>query len=705
MDPNQVSSCSAGGLHALALRPSAFATGISVDYFFFAEHQNIYKQLMDVQQPPTSSPEILAPAGNKASFLAAVAAGADAVYCGLKLFSARMEAKNFTIEEFTALVGLAHKKGVKVFVAVNSLLKPDDLLQAGKLLDLLQRRVKPDAVIIQDLGMVSLIKQAGFSGEVHLSTLANVSFPKALTVLRQHLPVNRVVLPRELNIDELRTMARECPPHLGLEVFIHGALCYGVSGRCYWSSYMGGKSGLRGRCVQPCRRRYTQSGQTHRYFSCQDLSVDVLAKLLLTIPEVRTWKIEGRKKGPHYVYYTVSAYRILRDYPRDSKMKKDALHLLARALGRSGTHYHILPQRPQDPVNIQGQTGSGLLVGKIKGARQNSYFITREELLPGDVLRIGYEDETGHDIKRIGRSVPKGGRMHISSSLEKTIAKGAPVFLTDRRERQLVEMISNLSDQLDPIKQSSGPVSPFLPSLPAGMSKKSRAVDFPVYRTLPGSNPPGQFGLWLSGGNLKKIAPKIAARIIWWLSPVIWPENENEVSEHVQLAIKKGGRHFVLNAPWQIVFFKRQEGFKLWAGPFCNLANPLAIASAGAMGFNGAIVSPELGAEDYLQLPQNSPIPLGIVVEGNWPLCVARTLTEDVQQNKAFSSPMGEQAWAARHGSDYWIFPNWKLDLNTQKKALQKAGYAFFFNLIEPLPKKVKMKQRKGLWNWDTNLR
>jgi putative protease len=660
---------------------------------------------MDAQQPSTSPPEILAPAGNKASFLAAVAAGADAVYCGLKFFSARMEAKNFTIEEFTALVALAHEKGIKVFVAINSLLKPDDLLRAGQFLDLLQRRVKPDAIIIQDLGMVSLIKQTGFSGEVHLSTLANASFPAALQVIRQHLQVDRVVLPRELNVDELRALSRACPPNLELEVFIHGALCYGVSGRCYWSSYMGGKSGLRGRCVQPCRRRYTQTGPTHRYFSCQDLSVDVLAKVLLSIPKVRTWKIEGRKKGPHYVYYTVSAYRMLRDHPHDSKMKKDALYLLARALGRTGTHYLFLPQRPQDPVQLHNQTGSGLLVGKVKGPGQNSYFITREELFPGDVLRIGYEDETGHNIKRIGRSVPKGGRLYISPPSKKAVARGAPVFLTDRREKHLDDMISKLDDQLDGIQRSSGPVSSFVPLLPAGISKKSRMVDLPVYRTLPGSNPPGRFGLWLSGEIIKKLSGKIVSRINWWLTPVIWPENENAVNELVQLAIKKGGRHFVLNAPWQIAFFEKQKGFKLWAGPFCNLANPLAIESAGAMGFNGAVVSPELGAEDYLQLPRHSPIPLGIVIAGNWPLCVARTLAEDVQQNKAFSSPMGEQAWATRHGPDYWIYPNWKLDLRVHKKALHKAGYALFVDLIEPLPKGVKMKKRKGLWNWDTKLR
>ena len=258
-------------------------------------------------------PQILAPAGNKASFLSALAAGADAVYCGLKVYSARMEAKNFAVEELAPLVDLAHEKGVQVFVAINSLFKHEDLSPAGNLLELLERLVKPDGLIVQDIALIDLVKQAGFSGELHLSTLANVSFPYALKLVKEKLGANRIVLPRELSIDEIKTLSAACPENLSLEVFVHGALCYGVSGRCWWSSYLGGKSGLRGRCVQPCRRLYTQGGKTGRYFSCMDLSLDVLSRALLPVPEISAWKIEGRKKGPHYVYYTVSAYKILRD--------------------------------------------------------------------------------------------------------------------------------------------------------------------------------------------------------------------------------------------------------------------------------------------------------------------------------------------------------------------------------------------------------
>ena len=164
-----------------------------------------------------SRPSILAPAGNKASFLAALAAGADAVYCGLKQFSARMEAKNFSVEELVPLTRLAHDKGIQVHVALNSLLKPGDLDRAGRLLEQLKRWVKPDALIIQDLSLVQLARQTGFSGKLHLSTLSHVSFASALQQVQKNIKVDRVVVPRELSIYEIKDMALACPKGLDLE--------------------------------------------------------------------------------------------------------------------------------------------------------------------------------------------------------------------------------------------------------------------------------------------------------------------------------------------------------------------------------------------------------------------------------------------------------------------------------------------------------
>ena len=313
------------------------------------------------------TPEILAPAGSRQSFLAAVAPGADAVYCGLKRHSARMAAENFRISDLAVLREAARAQRTRLYVALNTMITSGELADIGRTLDRLQREVQPDALIVQDLAVVDLAGQVGFTGEIHLSTLANVSFAAPLHHLT-HVPgVHRVVLPRELSIDEIQAISRACPETLGLEVFVHGALCFAVSGRCYWSSYLGGKSGLRGRCVQPCRRRYTQTGRSGRFFSCQDLSVDVLAKVLRRVARIRAWKIEGRKKGPHYVYHTVQAYRLLRDHGHDAQAKKEAGALLAQALGRRGTHYNFLPQRPQNPVPEDEETGSGRRIGVLKG--------------------------------------------------------------------------------------------------------------------------------------------------------------------------------------------------------------------------------------------------------------------------------------------------------------------------------------------------
>ncbi|MBW2603354.1 MAG: U32 family peptidase [Deltaproteobacteria bacterium] len=658
------------------------------------------------KQPEISPrPSILAPAGNKASFLAALAAGTDEIYCGLKQFSARMAAKNFSIEELVPLTQLAHNKGVKVHVALNALLKPNDLNIAGELLQQLERHVKPDGIIIQDLGFVQLARQTGFSGELHFSTLSNVSFPAAIQKVKKSFGVHRVVLPRELNIDEIKAMATACPKGLDLEVFVHGALCYGVSGRCYWSSYFGGKSGLRGKCVQPCRRIYKQNEQNKRFFSCQDLSLDVLVKVLRTIPQIRTWKIEGRKKGPHTVFYTVKAYRILRDHGTDPKMKKEALSMLSYALGRSGTHYNFLPQRPQNPIRIDSQTGSGLIVGAVKGTRQKPFLNPKEALLPGDLLRLGYEDELWHGTVRVGKYVPKGGRLFLKPILKKSPEKKIPVFLIDRQEKDLEDLVSELEKELQktPVIKSSASV--FVAGRPKKSGKKSGTIsDLRVYRRIDKTRRHGASGLWLSDPAVKTLPQRIWTKIWWWLPPVIWPDDEQKLKSLVDSVLDKGAKTFVLNAPWQTTLFTHLKGLNLWAGPFCNIANVLALKTLASLGYKGAVVTPELGQKDFFSLPEQSPLPLGIVISGNWPLCISRALSNDLKTETSFTSPKGESAWVNKFESDYWVFPNWELDLSIKRTALEKAGYSLFVHLLEPVPKDVPLKKRPGLWNWGLEL-
>lgn len=658
--------------------------------------------LPDVPAPSAAphGPLILAPAGNRRAFLAALAAGADAVYCGLKRFSARMEAKNFTVEELTALTRLAHTRGVQVYVTLNVLLKPGDLDASGGMLAQLAQTVRADGVIVQDLGAVALARQAGFRGQIHLSTLANVSTGAALPVIQRQLGVERVVVPRELNIDEIKRLAAACPPGMGLEAFVHGALCYGVSGRCYWSSFLGGKSGLRGRCVQPCRRLYAQAGGKGRLFACQDLSLDVLVKVLKTVPQVATWKIEGRKKGPHYVYYTVRAYRTLRDHGQDPALKKAALEMLAYALGRAGTHYNFLPQRPQAPVQGGAQTASGLFVGRVKGGATQAYVVPTEPLLSGDVLRVGVEDEPWHRIERIRKFVPARGKFQLRTGPKRLPPKGTPVFLTDRRAPDLESQLDALEAELAALPATPGAAAAFHTVLPRRSRRRLKVNRLAVQRYPTRGRSRGAQGLWLSETAVGQIPRGQASRFWWWLPPVTWPSGEEAAASLVARLRREGARTFVLNTPWQAALFTEPRGLNLWAGPFCNASNALAVEALAALGFGGVIVSPELGREDYLVLPAQSPLPLGIVTEGFWPLCVSRTVDATLKIGQPFSSPRGEQAWVSRYEDDFWVFPNWRLDLVSQEDELTAAGYSLLVGLQEPLPPGVTLKARAGLWNW-----
>jgi putative protease len=649
-------------------------------------------------------PEIMAPAGGRDSFLAAMAAGADAVYLGLKHFSARMQASNFSTSELARLANLAHDRGSKVYVAMNTLVKPGDEDAAGRLLDRAARTVQPDALIVQDPAMFLLARQTGFQGELHLSTLSNLSHPAGLKIARD-MGANRVVIPRELSLDEARDMAQACPDDLDLEIFVHGALCYSVSGRCWWSSYMGGKSGLRGRCVQPCRRlyRHGRDEQGRRAFSCLDLSLDVLTKPLLDIPRITAWKIEGRKKGPHYVYYTVKAYRLLRDHPKDAQAKKDALSLLEQSLGRPSTHSVFLPQRAFAPVQPDKDTGSGLFVGPVRTQNRRPYLKPRQDLLPGDLLRIGYEDEAGHRVLPVRKRIPKGGRLDFASGRGKTPDQGMRVFLIDRREPGLMRELRDQEKKLDSIPETAPVESDFAPTLPRPCPTPATGRHIRLLRVPPKGKIHDRTGLWLEERLVGSIPKTLGKRVWWWLPPVIWPNEEEYWAGLVRQALEKGGRTFVLNAPWQKALIPEGSA-RLLAGPFCNIANAMAVQVLADQGFAGAFVSPELSRDEFLQLPKQSPLPLGIVLKGLWPLGLSRVLGQGVKTGETYKSPKGEGCWVKPLGQNYWIYPDWELDLSSEAKTLERAGYAWLLDIREHFPKKVRPSNRSSKFNWDLTL-
>ena len=707
--------------------------------------------------PTPERPEILAPAGDVPSFLAGLAAGADAIYLGLKNFSARMQAENFGLTELSRLTDLAHASGARVYVAMNTLLKPDEPAQAFRLAARLARQVRPDGLIIQDLALLDLARQAGFEGGLFLSTLANLTHPQSLLEARA-LGASRVILPRELSIDEIRLMGAACPEGLDLECFVHGALCSCVSGRCDWSSYMGGKSGLRGRCVQPCRRVYRQGGQgaaqalirqaapdalargrrpdgrperedvrsrreaprrspraasrpgkehEGRWFSCQDLSLDVLVKTLRDVPHLVSWKIEGRKKGPHYVYHAVTAYRLLRDNPGDPQARKTAEEILQWALGRPVTRARFLPQKDNAPTAPDGQTSSGLLAGKVRIEPDGSVLLKPYfELLPQDYLRVGVEDERWHATLPVTRRVPKAGNLTLRLAKHKTPRAGTPVFLIDRREAELMAILKTWQARLEAMPgRPSDPVEA-LPVLPRPVKPAPRPDMF-VHASQPQGRERGRGrnALWLSPRSAE-ISRTLISRTCWWLPPVIWPEEEAPLLRAIQRLWRDGARQFVCNAPWQRGLFPQDlpPEADLMAGPFCNCANAPALGLLARMGFTAAFASPELPREEMLALPAQSPLPLGVVLAGFWPVGLSRFPLTGVKANEPFLSPKGEPFWARQYGGTLWIYPGWPLDLTAQRSTLAAAGYSFYAHMEENPPASLPALRRPGLFNWEGSL-
>lgn len=270
--------------------------------------------------------ELLAPAGNLEIFKGVIESGADAVYVGGSMFGARAYANNFTEEELLEAIDFAHLRGVKVYLTVNTLIKNSEF---SKLYDYLLPYYKRglDAVIVQDLGVVKAIHEYFPSMEIHTSTQMTVTGADGVRFLSQ-FGVTRVVMAREVSLAEMKRIHEETG--MELEAFVHGALCYSYSGQCLFSSILGGRSGNRGRCAQPCRLPYTVEGKKDEYIlSLKDMcGIKALDKL--HDAGVYSLKIEGRMKQLEYACGVVKYYR---SYIDSKKPVSDADYDRIKSLG------------------------------------------------------------------------------------------------------------------------------------------------------------------------------------------------------------------------------------------------------------------------------------------------------------------------------------------------------------------------------------
>ena len=341
----------------------------------------------------------LAPAGDYDILVTAINAGADAVYISGERFGARAFAKNFTLEEIEKSVEYAHLNGAKIHVTVNTLINNFEVIDVVKYLFYLYK-IGVDAVIVQDLGIIELIKNLIPGLEVHASTQMTLSdYDCILWAVENN--ISRIVFPREISVDKIAEISKklqESNINMELEVFGHGALCYCFSGNCYISSYNSGRSGNRGACAQPCRKQYKLKYKNYNVGNGYLLSTHDLAvyKGLDKIEDagVFSLKLEGRMKSADYVGTITNAYRHLIDGD-EGDYDKD----LSLVFNRQFTDGYILNQKPGQVLGRESSGHEGVYIGKItekKGdlitiAKENEEFKINLDI--GDGIGFKYKDK------------------------------------------------------------------------------------------------------------------------------------------------------------------------------------------------------------------------------------------------------------------------------------------------------------------------
>jgi U32 family peptidase len=360
--------------------------------------------------------ELLAPAGSKESLVSAIRAGADSVYAGVPGFNARLNADSFSLYDLEVAADYARSNGRKLYLALNTLIKHSEIDAVVKIL-YRARNFKPDALIVQDLGIARVLKEQFPELPLHASTQLAVHNSYGVETLSR-LAFRRVILARELSFAELKLIARKAPAEL--EVFCHGALCFCVSGMCLFSSVMGAMSGNRGRCTQPCRRIWEGGGKgagpgnRGYYFSPRDLElageIPGLKKL-----GIKALKIEGRMRSSEYVFNTVRAYRMLIDAaePDFSEALKEARGILSEDYARGKTAFLFSDKAPELFSPHEPQC-LGKKIGFVTGSAPGILSVkTGEPVKSGDRLRVSDPKSDRTAMFKVGEFRNHGGGCDI----------------------------------------------------------------------------------------------------------------------------------------------------------------------------------------------------------------------------------------------------------------------------------------------------
>lgn len=392
--------------------------------------------------------KIVAPAGNLERFYSAVNAGADEIYMGIKGFGARRNAENFTLEEYKEAIDYAHKRGSRIFLTLNTLMKNVEI-------DFLYTNLKAlyeyglDAIIVQDLGYFRFIKENFPDIDIHGSTQMTVANHFEAEYLRK-LGFKRVVLPREMTFEEIKKIRENTL--IELEVFVSGALCISYSGNCYMSSFIGGRSGNRGMCAQPCRKLYTKDSKCNFLLSPKDQLMGKEEIQKLKSIGINSIKIEGRMKEKTYVNEAVTYFKdMIADINRDEKLS----NIFNRGYSKG---YFYSDTKSSDIINRNYSATMGKNIGIISGKE----LVLEDGIILGDgitYLSRDYEVLGGEYINRIEkknqrekfkeanvgdkiilRNAPKGAK-YVFKNFDKEVIDEITQRLKQENKKQEIELI------------------------------------------------------------------------------------------------------------------------------------------------------------------------------------------------------------------------------------------------------------------------
>jgi putative protease len=656
--------------------------------------------------------ELLAPAGTLQAFEAAVDAGADAVYVGAPLLNARALARNFSYEDLAATVAFAHQQGVKVYTAMNSLMKEAEIPQAMETLAVLDG-IGMDGLILQDLGVYALARRFFPRLRLHASTLmvAHNSMAVAQCVA---MGFSRVVLARELDLREIGAI-RSANPEVELEVFVHGALCFSYSGLCMFSSYLGGKSGLRGRCVQPCRRRYEYGGKgkpgaAGYFFSMNDLEgLDYLPPLAAA--GVHSIKIEGRMRSVHYVREVVRGYRLALDHPGDAAALAEAHGLLAGAMGRKASPGYFPGSDAEVIISPRHSGNIGIFLGKIQevGKDGRASLVLKEGVRVGDRLRLHMEgsgERLAFTLQRLqvgdkaANEAAAGDR--VAMEMPEAFHVGDTLFKVDVMERR-----GGKGDKkrIDPNSQCKK-IAALTNKAAVDRLVKQVMAKGAAASTRAGKGRPG-LPLWLriddlrflhlqlpftpvvlvvelspqTMGQLKRLPKALAPyrkNLVWALPAIIEEKRLGFYQQAIDLLWGQGQRRWQIGHLGQVRFFKDRPGLELAGDYSLNILNSLALAVYNDLGMSRGQMSMETDRDNLrATVAQRSGLALGLTVYGLPPLFTARLTADWFHYGATLVSPKGETLVLKRKGDVTLALPKEPFSLLGHVNELAAMGMAY----------------------------